>query len=93
MLQSNGQRVRLNGYSVNTTGNARNASKVKPAITAAQAEFISFITGNDIRGFSESLKLVHDFALYHTDLPLDDDEKFALYNVKLLWEELDKLSE
>lgn len=95
MRTSNGQRARLNGVSVRTTGNARNALKNGPTPTPAQAEFIRFLSGNknELPDFSSGLKLVHDLVLYHTDVPLDDDEKLALYNIKQLWEEIDKLVE
>jgi hypothetical protein len=93
MLQSNGQRARLNGHSVSTTGNARNASKIHLTVTPAQAEFVRFFSENEIPAFSNSLKLAHDLVLYHTDVVLDDEEKLALYNLKQLWEEIDRLAE
>jgi hypothetical protein len=93
MQTPNGQSVRLNSHSVRTTSNARNASKIHLTVTPAQAEFVRFFSENEIPVFSDSLKLAHDLVLYHTDVVLDDEEKLALYNLKQLWEEFDKLSE
>ena len=39
-----------------------------------------------------TLKMIHDFALYHTDLCFDTEEKIALFNLKLLWEGLEKIN-
>lgn len=95
MRTSNGLPVRLNGVSVRTTSNARNASKQQPTVTPAQAGFIRFLNENqnELPNFSNALKLAHDLMLYHTDVPLDNEEKFALYNIKCLWEEIDRLVE
>lgn len=35
--------------------------------------------------------MIHDLALYHTDLPVDTTEKMALFNIKILWESLEEL--
>lgn len=89
----NGQRVRLNGHSVHTTCNARHALKAKSTVTPAQAEFLQFFSKTEMPGISSSLKLAHELVLYHTDVVLDDEEKLALHNLKMLWEEIDRLSE
>lgn len=41
---------------------------------------------------SKSLELIHDIALYHSDLPIEITEKHALFDVKVLMEHLDKIS-
>lgn len=35
--------------------------------------------------------MIHDLAVYHTDLPVDTTEKMALFNIKILWESLEEL--
>ena len=40
---------------------------------------------------SVAAKMIHDFALYHTDLCFDTEEKIALFNLKFLWEGLEQL--
>lgn len=92
MLHTNGQGVVINGHSISTTGDVRKTSKAKRSISRTQAEFLSFIKDNDAKRLSDSLNFVHDLALYHSDLPLDEEEKFALYSVKILWQELDELA-
>jgi hypothetical protein len=31
------------------------------------------------------------FTLYHTDVPLDEEEKFALFDLKILWEVFERV--
>lgn len=92
MQTSNDQVKMLNGKAASTC-NARNALKAKPTVTPAQAEFLQFFSKTEMPGISNSLKLAHELVLYHTDVVLDDEEKLALYNLKSLWEEIDRLSE
>lgn len=81
--------MELNGNSVATTDDARHASK----LTQPQVEFIRFVLFHGIDDLCRSLKQVHDWALYHSDIPLDADEKYALFNLKLLWEEFERMTE
>ncbi|ACT91363.1 hypothetical protein Dfer_0092 [Dyadobacter fermentans DSM 18053] len=37
--------------------------------------------------------MVHDLALYHSDVPFDQAEKDALCDLKLLWEGLERMAE
>ena len=37
--------------------------------------------------------MIHDHALYHTDLCLGAEEKQSLYHLKLLWEGLERVGE
>ncbi|WP_082217170.1 hypothetical protein [Dyadobacter psychrophilus] len=41
--------------------------------------------------FARSLKMVHDLALYHSDVPFDTAEKSAHFDVKVLWEGFEKM--
>lgn len=65
-------------------GDTRHESKV-------QKEFLNFVRFQGIQDIVESLKKVHEMALYHTDLVIDDEERVALFHVKILWEEMEKL--
>jgi hypothetical protein len=86
---SNGQKVEPNGNLVATADDARHVSQLTPA----QVEFIDFVLFHGIEVLCRSLKQVHDWALYHSDVPFDADEKYALFNLKLLWEELERINE
>ncbi|MGB3465578.1 MAG: hypothetical protein WBA74_09920 [Cyclobacteriaceae bacterium] len=55
-----------------------------------EQEFIGNLRFHGIEDLVKSLKMVHDFALYHTDLCFDREEKIALFNLKYLWEELER---
>ncbi len=79
--------------SSNTSGDTRNVSKVKVLLTPSQHEFIDFILFSGVRELSSSLKMIHDLALYHSDIPVNDAEKGALYNLKLLWEGFERIGE
>jgi hypothetical protein len=35
--------------------------------------------------------MVHDLALYHSDIPCDTAEKSALFDLKVLWEGFEKM--
>jgi len=76
-----------------TTSDARNVSKVKVLLTPSQHEFIDFVLFSGVRELSNSLKMIHDLALYHSDIPVNDAEKGALYNLKLLWEGFERIGE
>ncbi|UII32282.1 hypothetical protein LVD17_00325 [Fulvivirga ulvae] len=65
--------------------------KILNPLTPAEQEFISCIKFLGIDELIFSLKMTHNLALYHTDLSIDQEEKNALFNLKVLWEELEKL--
>jgi hypothetical protein len=94
MQTSNGPRAELNSFSGHTKKDVRNTSKkVKVSLTPTQAEFIDFVLFHGVNDLSKSLKLVHDLALYHSDVIVDKNEKSALFDVKLLWEGFDRIGE
>jgi hypothetical protein len=35
--------------------------------------------------------MIHDLALYHSDIPFDMAEKSALFDLNVLWEGLEKM--
>ncbi|GAA0894126.1 hypothetical protein GCM10009122_38060 [Fulvivirga kasyanovii] len=67
------------------------APKILNPLTPTEQEFISCIKFLGIDELIFSLKMTHNLALYHTDLSIDQEEKNALFNLKVLWEELEKL--
>ena len=92
MRNSNGS----NGYSTsNLSKTSQGSFVIEPKflipLNTADAEFLDFVKFHGIGEFIKSLKMIHDFALYHTDLCFDTKEKIALFNLKMLWEELEVL--
>ena len=80
-------------HSSSKTSDTRNVSKVKVLLTPSQHEFIDFVLFFGVRELSNSLKMIHDLALYHSDIPVTNAEKGALYNLKLLWEGFERIGE
>ena len=94
MQTSNGQSAGLNSHSVNTTVDTRNVSKnVEVSLTPSQAEFIDFVLFHGVEELSRSLRMIHDLALYHSDVCFEEAEKVALFDLKLLWEGLERIEE
>jgi hypothetical protein len=93
MQALNGQSASSNAHSADTTGNARHASNVGAPLTASQADFLYLIECQGCRELSHSLKMIHDLALYHSDVPFDQAEKSALFDLKMLWEGFERMVE
>ncbi|WP_439558117.1 hypothetical protein [Dyadobacter sp.] len=93
MQTSNGPGVDSNANSVNPMHDARYASNPSTMLTKSQAEFWYAIECQGYKELAHSLKMVHDLALYHSDVPFDKAEKSALFDVNLLVEEFQKLGE
>ena len=91
MRNTNGQIFYQNGSSENTLVDAHHISKNPKSFSPAQVEFMSVVKFHEVHDLSASLKLVHDIALYHSDYPLNQVEKSALYDVKILLEQLEKM--
>lgn len=72
------------------TDNTQNVSKVKVWLTPSQCEFIDFVLFYGASELSKSLRIVHDLALYHSDVPIGVEEKRALFGVRCLGKELKK---
>jgi hypothetical protein len=70
---------------------AKNALKTKVSLSDSQTELIDFILFHGASGLSSSLKIIHDLALYHSDVTFDKAEKTALFDLKLLWEQLEQM--
>ncbi|PZO29553.1 MAG: hypothetical protein DCE86_10840 [Flavobacteriaceae bacterium] len=77
--------------SANTADDTQNISKVQVWLTPSQSEFIEFVLFYGTSELSKSLKLVHDMALYHSDISINADEKRALFGVKCLWEGVEEI--
>jgi hypothetical protein len=75
-----------------TSSGARNVPLITKELSPAQEELIDLVIFFDPLELSGNLKLIHNLALYHTDQPIDEEEKYALYNVNALSEVLMKMS-
>ena len=74
MLSQNGQGTCQNSCLADPSVDTRNVSDV-------QDEFLKFVLSQGVQELTESLKLVHDQTLYHSDLVIDYDERLALFHV------------
>lgn len=87
MRNSNGSNVCLNGKNAESV----NGSEILKSLNPVEQEFIGNLKFQGIDDLINSLKMIHEFALYHTDLCFDTPEKIALFNLKFLWEGLEEL--
>lgn len=90
MRNTNGQNVCLNDSLLKSV-NGSVEPKISKHLNSSEAEFLDYVKFHGIDEFIQSLKMIHDFALYHTDLCFDKDEKSALFNLKILWEGLEQM--
>ena len=60
--------------------------------TPAQLELLELVACNDALEFGEELMFIHDIALYHSDLSINEKEKAALYQLKQLADILKQIS-
>ncbi|WP_215232125.1 hypothetical protein [Dyadobacter linearis] len=91
MQTLDGPGVSSNVHSANPAADARHASNVGDPLTESQAEFWYLIECQGCRELAHSLKMIHDLALYHSDIPFDQKEKSALFDLKVLWEGLEQM--
>ena len=47
----------------------------------------------DHKEMAEALRLVHDITLYFSDIILEEKEKSALFQLKILWEGFERIRE
>jgi len=92
MQTPNGPGVDSNADSVNPTNDARHASNVGDPLTESQAEFWYLVECQGCKELAHSLKMIHDLALYHSDVPCDTAEKSALFDVNLLVEGFQRMA-
>jgi hypothetical protein len=76
---------------VSTANDARNVSKTSKLLTSAEVEFLEFFGYLDRPDLVKSLKLIHDLAIYHSNVAFDTEEKTALYDVRILWEKVEEM--
>lgn len=88
---TNEEGIGSNTNSVNATNDARHALDVGAPLTQRQADFLYIVDCQRCRELSQSLKMIHDLALYHSDIPFDQAQKSALFDLKVLWEGLEHL--
>jgi hypothetical protein len=93
MQTLDGSGVDSNLHSVNPTNDARHASNVSASLTRSQAVFWYLVECQGSKELAHSLKMVHDLALYHSDIPFDKAEKSALFDLKVLWEGLEDMGQ
>ncbi len=75
--------------SAHTSADTRHVSKqIQKKLYPAQIELLEFIEFQDTSQIIKSLEWVHNTALYHSDVFIDDEEKINLFNVRLLMERL-----
>ncbi|TLV01341.1 hypothetical protein [Dyadobacter luticola] len=91
MQTLDGSGVSSNVHSANPAADARHASNASTPLTDSQAEFWYLIECQGCKELAHSLKMVHDLALYHSDVPFDTAEKSALFDVNLLVEGCQKM--
>ncbi|GAA0892874.1 hypothetical protein GCM10009122_25530 [Fulvivirga kasyanovii] len=91
MQTPNGQCICLKGNSADTAVDTRQVSKIQKSLLPSQAEFLDYIMFHGVSEFSKSLRLIHDLALYHSDVSFNGEEKSALFDLKILWEGFDRI--
>lgn len=91
MLTSGNKGVNANDYSVNKIVDTHSKSDAGFNFTQSQADFLELMLSHGVQELSRSLKLIHDLALYHSDIPFDKNEKTALFDLKLLWEGFEQI--
>jgi len=89
----NGEGVVSNAHSANTTDNARHALNASIPLTKSQTDFWYLVECQGSKKLAHSLRTIHDLALYHSDIPFDTAEKSALFDLKVLWESFERMSE
>ena len=94
MQTQNGQTACLNGNTSVAASDAANNAMMPPLRTfdVADKKFVGYVRYHGVDGFIQSLKLVHNISLYHSQYPIDSEEKKALLDLKILWEGLEKLN-
>jgi hypothetical protein len=73
------------------TKNEENEATLTKPLHPKEADLLSYLRYHGVDDLINSLKMIHDFALYHTDLCFDTEEKQALLDLKILWQGLEQL--
>ncbi len=92
MSTQNGQNVCPKCKSVHTPEDARHVSKKsKKDLHPNELKFLEFIKFQNALELIYSLEWVHNTAIYHSHLHIEEEEKYFLFNVKQLMDKLDCL--
>ena len=86
MRNPNGQSSCQNCNSADKKVDTPPVSKIEMLLLPSQAKFIESIMSHVLEELIESLKFVHNSTLYLSDVPIEEDERLYLHNVKILWE-------
>ena len=86
MSTQNGQNATGSADPVKTLDTPQASNFTKP-----QSDFLDYLITHGVGQLSKSLRLVHDLALYESDMPLDENEKAALLDLKVLWQEFERM--
>lgn len=62
-----------------------------PILTFKELEFLQEINKNGAEGLADSLRQVHDEMLYFSNWDILEDQKRLLYDLKIVFEALEKL--
>ena len=91
MQTPNGPNVCPKCNSVNIANDTRNVSKTSKLLTSAEVDFLELGNCLNSPDLVKSLKLIHDLAIYHSDVAFGTEEKTALYDVRVLWEKIEEM--
>lgn len=75
-----------------SVGNTANDAR-KVSVSLLQSELIDLILFNGANSMSNALKSIRDIALYHSEIPIDEAEKQAMFKLKLLCDGLDRIAD
>lgn len=73
------------------TTNGTNETTLNTPLHPKEVDLLGYLRYHGVDDLINSLKMIHDFALYHTDLCFDTEEKQALLDLKILWQGLEQL--
>lgn len=93
MRNENGQNRCPRCNAVISAKDAPAVSNISQKLSPAQVELLEFADHLDGPNLVKSLQLLHDMALYHSQHPIDEEEKNALHSTKLLWERIAAITE
>jgi hypothetical protein len=54
------------------------------SLTPAEVALLEFIRDSEAGYLAKTLRTVHDMALYHSEIPIEEKEKTELLHMKLL---------
>lgn len=67
-------------------------NRMSDKYTPGQIELLEMILFSGASEMAEEFMLIHDIALYHSDYTIDEHEKNALYQLKLISKLLTQIS-